>query len=145
MTRKLYGIFTKPEHTEKIVNYLNASTDIDYLISTNKFEIYSYYFDVGVSYCFPRIVDIDYPSKGERRWFNYHPAPLPEYPGLTNYADAIRNKVKSFGVTLHKMTQIADRGEIIKQLYFPLRSIPTNTSELGSICHYYLFQLFNAN
>lgn len=134
----MYGIFTKPIHVEKLVSYLNT-TKIDYLISTKKDEVYSSDFNIGVSYCFPWIVDT---TKGEVRWFNYHPAPLPEYPGPTNYTDAMRDKIRSFSVTLHQMTQEVDRGEIIKQLYFPLRSIPTHASELGVICHYYLFQLF---
>ena len=37
-----YGIFTKPIHVEKIVNYLNQYTDMDYIISTVKAEIYGY-------------------------------------------------------------------------------------------------------
>jgi len=137
----MYGIFTKSIHVEKLISYLNT-IKIDYLISTKKDEVYSSNFNIGVSYCFPWIVDVDYPNKDERRWFNYHPAPLPEYPGPTNYVDAMRNQVMSFGVTLHQMTQEVDRGEIIKQLHFPLRSVPVHTSELGVICHYYLFQLF---
>ena len=88
-----YGIFTKSIHVEKIVNYLNQYTNIDYIISTRKDEIFSYDFDIGISYCFPYVVNIDYPIEDKRIWFNYHPGPLPEHPGLNNYADAIKNKV----------------------------------------------------
>lgn len=139
MGNKTYGIFTKPIHVEKIVNYLNLCTDIDYIISTDKQEIYAWAFGIGVSYCFPYKVDIKFDN---RRWYNYHPAPLPEYPGLTNYAKPIRDKVTSFGVTVHEMTEEIDRGPIIKRLDFPLASVPTSTNELGNIAHYYLFQLF---
>ena len=136
-----YAIFTKPIHVEKIVNFLNT-TDIDYVISTRKEEIYGYDFDIGVSYCFPYIVDVHYPEKDRRKWFNYHPAPLPEYPGIRNYVDAISDKVVEYGVTLHVMTEQVDKGPIVKKMTFSLDSIPISTNELGNISHYKLFQLF---
>ena len=132
-----YGIFTKPIHVEKLANHLNQHPDIDYIISTSKEEIYAYDFDIGISYCFPYIVDVN-----SKPWYNYHPAPLPKYPGLMNYAQPIHDKVKEFGVTLHRMTMEVDKGEIIATKLFPLPSIPCSTNELGNIAHYYLFQLF---
>ena len=150
-----YGIFTKPIHVEKIVNYLNQYTDIDYIISTVKQEMYAYDFDIGVSYCWPWKIDIDYPYDltmektkngyreiNRRTWFNYHPSPLPKYSGFSCYADAINDGVKEYGVTLHRMTDVIDNGEIIEQKTFPLHTLPCNTNELGCITHYWLFQLF---
>jgi len=130
------GIFTKPIHVEKIVNYLNQHTNIDYIICTNKQELDMYEFDVGVSYCFPYIIDI-----GKKIWYNYHPAP-PNYPGMSNYSVPIKGKVTDFGVMLHKMTNVVDKGPIVKIKHFKLDSIPINSNELGNITHYYLFQLF---
>jgi len=137
MSNKLYGIFTKPCHVEKLVNYLNKYTDIDYIISTSKQDIKSYSFDIGISYCFPYIIDIkDIP------WYNYHPAPLPEYPGINCYSHAIHDRVRRYGVTLHQMTNTVDQGEIIEKNMFDLVEAPCCVDELGSIAHYYLFQLF---
>jgi len=133
-----YGVFTKPVHIEKIVSFLNT-TDLDYVISSQRKEIYAYKFDIGISYCFPWIIDI---ARGSCEWYNYHPAPLPEYPGLRNYADAIRNNITEYGVTLHKMSKVVDMGEVVKVKTFKLETVPVNTSELGCITHYYLFQLF---
>jgi len=130
------GIFTKPIHIEKIVNYLNQHTNIDYIISTNKQEIDSFDFDIGISYCFPYIVDIK-----NKPWYNYHPAPL-KYPGMKNYSEAIKDKVTDYAVTLHKMTNEVDNGPIVKVKHFKLNSVPINSNELGAITHYYLFQLF---
>ena len=123
---------------EKLVNYLNLHTDIKYVITTSKEELHSWDYDIGISYCSP------YYIKGtkEKPWFNYHPGPLPKYPGLMNYAKPVYDKVKEYGVTLHKMTEVFDKGPIIKVKKFKLDSIPTNTNELGCIAHYYLFQLF---
>ena len=131
------GIFTKPIHVEKIVNFLNQHTYLNYIISTDKNELSAYEFDIGISYCFQYKIPIN-----NKPWYNYHPAPLPEYPGLTNYSKPIKDKVTSFGVTLHKMTDELDKGEIIKKRTFELESIPVNTNELGCITHYHLFQLF---
>ncbi|MCL6089222.1 MAG: hypothetical protein M1530_03620 [Candidatus Marsarchaeota archaeon] len=137
-----YGIFTKPIHVEKLVNYLNQHTKLDYVISTRKDELRAFDFDVGVSYCFPYIVDINYPVQDPRAWYNYHPAPLPKYPGLNNYSDAIADKVMEYGVTLHAMTMKVDGGEILAERGFRLASEPVSVNELGNITHYHLFQLF---
>ena len=137
-----YGIFTKPIHVEKLVNYLNEHTDIDYIISTRKDDIHTYDFDIGVSYCFPYIVDINYPINDKRIWFNYHPGPLPKYPGVNNYSDAIRDGVTRYGVTLHEISMKVDNGTIIRRIDFDLENIPVCINELGTITHYYLFQLF---
>ena len=136
------GIFTKPIHIEKIVNFLNQKTDLDYIISTRRDDLHTYDFDVGISYCFPYIVDIEYPIRDKRKWFNYHPALLPEYPGINCLSDAIHDKIKHFGVTLHRMTAKVDGGDNIAIKTFDLASVPISVNELGCIAHYYLFQLF---
>lgn len=145
-----YGIFTKPVHVEKIVNFLNKYTTIDYIISTEKEEIYAYDFDIGISYCWPIKIDVSWPhdliirdGKQETRiWYNYHPALLPEYAGMGSYAKALHDGVKEFGVTLHIMTSLVDHGPILCIKRFKLDSLPVHTTELGCITHYYLFQLF---
>lgn len=132
-----YGIFTKQIHVEKIVNFLNQYTDIDYIISTNKKEVNSYDYDIGISYCWDWKIDV----KG-KPWYNYHPGPLPEYDGISSHPAAVKDKVTEYGATLHRMTDEFDKGPIIFKKVFKLDSIPINTNELGCIAHYYLFQLF---
>ena len=139
--RKKLGIFTKPIHVEKIVNYLNQSTTLDYVVSTDKQEVSGLDFEVGISYCFPYIVKVG-DSPDSPMWYNYHPAPLPKYPGLSNYAAPVRDKVIDFGVSLHIMTNEVDDGPILEVEKFALNSAPVNSNELGTISHYYLFQLF---
>jgi len=136
------GIFTKPIHLEKIVNYLNQNTDLNYVISTQLPEVEAYDFDVGISYCFPEIINIHYPVKDRRMWYNYHPGILPEYPGLQCYSLPISEKVMDFGVTLNIMTMEVDKGGVLMIKRFPLESHPVNSNELGTITHYHLFQLF---
>ena len=45
--------------------------------------------------------------------FNIHPAILPEYPGVNPISGMIFNCEKKIGVTIHKMTQKVDAGEIV--------------------------------
>ena len=109
--RKLkYGIFTKPLCVEMLANFMTQRS-LDFFLSTSKYEFDQERFDIGVSYCFPHIVNVDR-IQGVK-WFNYHPAPLPEYKGMACYSNGVRDKVKTWGVTLHEMTNEVDSGEII--------------------------------
>ena len=132
-----YCIFTKPHHVEKIVNFLNT-TGMHYHITSDKQEIkgFAFDFDIGISYCCPYILNIDY-----RPFYNYHPAPLPYYKGVDVYSRAIKKGIRTWGVTLHRMTNVVDTGEIIDQEYFEIDE-PYSTSELGTQAHAYLFKLF---
>ena len=134
---KTYFIATKSHHVEKIVNFLNTKTDLHYIISSDKQEIinFAYDFDVFISYCCPYIVKVD-----DRKFYNYHPAPL-DYKGLSVYADAIKNNVREWAVTLHRMTNEVDTGQIIEFIRFPIYE-PCSTNELGTQAHAKLFHLF---
>ena len=139
-----YLILTKLRHVKKIVNFLNDFTDIDYSVTCDKHELYSYDYDIGVSYCFPYVIDVDDVRFKNKRFYNYHPAPLPEYKGSYVYGDAVRDRVAGWGVSLHIMTNKVDSGRVIKRYDFKLNSIPVCTEELGDIAHYWLFQLFKS-
>jgi len=140
-----FGIFTKPQHVEKIVNYLNENTELYYIISTDRYEPLAFEFDIGISYCFPWIIDSRY-NDGmlleKKDWYNYHPAPLPFYGGWGNYQKGIKVGMKEWGVSLHRMTEHVDEGPVLKVKYFKLDTPPVNTQEFGDISHYFLFQLF---
>lgn len=146
------AIFCKPVHMQKIVNFLNEHSNInikyvifDSTVKSNQHEAYYRDFDVGISYCAGFIIDLKKEKKIKgynAKWFNYHPHPLPEYKGYSAYAKAIKNKVTYYGVTLHRLVQKVDSGEIIQVRSFNLDSPPVDVSELGNICHYHLFQLF---
>ena len=135
---KVLGVFTKPEHIEKLASYLGKH-GIKFIISTRKDDMYRKDFDIGISYCFPHIVDV---KRDGRNWYNYHPAPLPEYPSITCIVSALNDKVLQYGVTLHRMSNKIDEGNILSKKMFTLLSIPENANELGTIAHYHLFQMF---
>ena len=45
--------------------------------------------------------------------FNIHPGLLPYYPGTNSISGAIYNKEKFTGVTIHKVTEGIDKGDIV--------------------------------
>lgn len=132
------GIFTKPEHVEKIVNYLNQYTSVIYVISTNKQEIDLFEYDIGISYCWPWKVSKEHLAL--RDWYNYHPGLLPECKGVDCYVRAMLDG--KYGVTLHRMDEGFDTGEILRRVQIP--ADPVNTQDLANITHYELFRLFQA-
>ncbi|MEZ2146727.1 formyltransferase family protein [Bradyrhizobium sp. DN5] len=72
---------------------------------------------------------------------NLHPAPLPEYRGSFARTHAILNGDKSFGVTVHYLSERADRGDIIGELQFPV--LPSETAlSLETRAQLYGYALF---
>lgn len=141
-----YGIFTQKRHAEKLVNYLNHHTSIDYLISTCKSAPYEMDYDIGVCYGFPHLIDVSRFTSKVIFWYNYHPAPLPDYGDWGNYARGLHDlrsgKIQEWGVSLHVIDEGIDSGTVLRVLPVPLMSIPVDHQELGDIGHYYMFQLF---
>ena len=134
-------IYTKTRHIKKISKFLQ-SLNLDFEIFTIKDNHPSTKFELGISYCYPRKIKkpiLSIPLKG---FVNFHPAPLPNYKGPTELDDAIRNEEIHWGVTVHHMNEEYDSGKIIKIKKIELHEPPTDSKELGSISHYFLFELF---
>ena len=138
-------VYTKIRHVESIRKVL-TSFNLEHEIFTTKnppspeheFEP----FDLGVSYSYPRKITknlLDIPPKG---FVNYHPAPLPEYRGGSVYEEAIENKETHWGVTLHLMDEHYDTGQIIKRVNIELHEPPLTKEQIGSISHWFMFNLF---
>ena len=67
---------------------------------------------------------------------------MPHYKGWKFIDQAIQNKETHWGVTVHDMTDEYDSGKIRKILKFDLHEPPNSVDELGSVSHYFLFNLF---
>lgn len=75
------------------------------------------FYDVGISFMYRYRVP---KSELNVPWFNFHPAPLPEYKGRDLCYHAIMNGEKEFGATLHYMDEGFDTGDIIDVIRFPV-------------------------
>jgi len=137
----LIRIYSKQRHVSKIHGYLN-SIGLEHKIFTIKDSPPLEFFDLGVSYCYPRKITNPLLSTANKGFVNYHPGPLPKYRGTTELDDAIKNKETSWGVTVHFMDEEYDTGPIIRIKEIPLHEPPTSTQELGAVSHYFLFELF---
>jgi len=134
-------VYTKKRHVEKIKKFLN--------LKNLKNEIYTIQdkplltnFDLGVSYCYPRKITDPLLTTPKKGFVNYHPGPLPKYKGPTELVEAINNKETDWGVTVHYMDENYDTGSIIMLKQIKLHEPPTFEQELGSVSHYFLFELF---
>lgn len=57
--------------------------------------------------------------------YNIHPSLLPKYRGLNPWIGIFKNKEVENGVTLHRITDVVDGGEIIYQQSYPISSNDT--------------------
>ena len=74
-------------------------------------------------YILPSEIYVDVPLGA----FNIHPSLLPKYKGLNPWEAIIRNNEKESGVTIHRITEAIDGGEIMMQQTFAINtSFPLN-------------------
>lgn len=134
-------IYTKERHKDKIRKYLTLN-GLEYEIFLTKDNPRITPFDLGISYCYPRKIEEPLLSTPKLGFFNYHPAPLPQYRGKNIYEEALKKKELHWGVTLHKMDKHYDTGPIIILKKIELHEPAQTIEELGTISHYFLFNLF---
>ncbi len=61
--------------------------------------------------------------------YNIHPSLLPKYKGLNPWEEMFRNKERKGGVTIHRLSDETDSGEIISQVGFEI--IPEQSLEIA--------------
>lgn len=94
-----------------------------------------------VSVICPQIFPANILAQFDRGGINLHPAPLPEYRGSRGRTHAILNGDKSFGVTIHHLSEQLDGGDIIGELRFPVLHSETALS-LDTRTQHYAYALF---
>lgn len=86
-----------------------------------------------------RSVLIDTAKKGA---FNFHMAPLPKYRGVFGFNFAIYNREKQYGVTVHRLSDQFDRGDIIEVDWFDINPDRITVKKLVELSEKHLFELF---
>lgn len=140
-------VLTKQRHVEKIRHVCDEFGLNPWIQAIESgpmwFPIDPTPYKLGVSYCWPNLVSAEELAVPALGWYNYHPAPLPEWPGPRESQRAIEEgNVREWGVTLHRMNEKFDDGPIVKCVRYPLWEPPTSTVEVGAVAHWHLFNLF---
>jgi hypothetical protein len=94
----------------------------------------------GIGYLFPYRIPYQEFEKG-KKWLNFHPGPLPEMGGRNLAYNAIMEKRKYFGATIHWMNEKFDEGPIIECQRFEIREHYT-AHDLMKISHDILESFF---
>lgn len=121
-------ILTNPEHHKFVYetkeHHVLSGSSIYMYDEKFNFDL-GFSYDIGISFMYQHKV----PAKevNTHPWFNFHPAPLPEYKGRDLCYHAIMNGEKEFGASLHYMDENFDTGDIIYVHKFPI--LPHYTAE----------------
>jgi phosphoribosylglycinamide formyltransferase-1 len=84
--------------------------------------------DLVVLAGFMRILPANFVNALKGRLINTHPSLLPLYPGAHAVRDALAAKATITGVTIHKVDEGVDTGEIIVQQSVPVEANDTESS-----------------
>ena len=84
--------------------------------------------EILLTYRCPIIIPKEYYSKVFFGAFNIHPSLLPKYSGLNPWEEIFRNGEHTSGITIHRLTDSPDCGDIIMQNSFPIDPNGTITS-----------------
>ena len=79
--------------------------------------------DLILTYRCPYILKKEQFLKPELGAYNIHPSLLPKYAGLNPWEEIFKNKEKISGVTIHRITELVDKGEIISQRKFAIETV----------------------
>jgi len=98
--------------------------------------------EIVISYLYPKKIDaklIELPKKG---CINFHPAPLPEFRGVSPYCFGILEDFPNWGVTSHFIDKEFDTGDIIKVKKFDVNLKEETSFSLEQKSQIFLFKLF---
>lgn len=82
---------------------------------------------------FMRILSPWFVRKFRGRILNIHPALLPAFPGAHAVRDALKQKAKATGVTVHFVDERVDHGPVLLQAAVPVRKGDTEKTLLARI------------
>ncbi len=118
-----------------LINIFRESTIIKGIIKIEDINSKEFYnlvlekkYDLIVSYSCPQIFKKDtlnFLKKEKIDIVNFHPGILPKYKGIFINFYCLENKEKEIGITLHKISEKIDSGEIISVYKIPIETKDT--------------------
>ena len=85
-------------------------------------------YNLLISYSCPQIFNkdtLDFLKKENIDVINFHPGILPKYKGIFINFYSLENKEKEIGITLHKISEKIDSGDILSMLKIPVENKDT--------------------
>lgn len=94
---------------EKGISYIQPTDNLLALLSRQPFD---YLFSIVNNSVLPKEI-LDLPRQYA---INFHDSPLPKYAGVNSTSWALMQQEKTHGVTWHRMSEVIDGGDILKQV-----------------------------
>ena len=110
------------------VIYAPAATRMDLAEKLAKFK--ASYLLVA---CWPYLIPVETVAAVNKLAFNLHPSLLPKYSGANPVKEQLAHGETRLGVTLHKLSQVFDSGEIVGQRKFKLGATSLEQGPLESM------------
>lgn len=117
--------FLKEQKTEVNVQILDLAKDIINGKRDFELQVMNVNPDLILVYRCPYILSKSIYSSAQYGAYNIHPSLLPKYAGLNPWNEIFKNKEAYSGVTLHKITDVIDSGEVIYQESFRIEENDT--------------------
>lgn len=111
-------------------------------------EIYNYLdefknnLDIIYVNTYPKLLKDDIIKLASKGAINFHPGPLPEYRGPFPYNFAIYNEEEEYGVTVHRLSNEFDTGDIIEVDRFAIDVKNITVRKLADISEMHILELF---
>lgn len=123
---KILFLHNSSEHSEHVLEVLREREVevIEYSTKTHgRWDEKSLLdYDLGISFLYQFKVGAE---QLQKKWINFHPAPLPEFGGRNVAYHAIMSEAENFGGTIHYMSEKIDHGDIIECRRFPIQEEDT--------------------
>lgn len=109
-----------------VVSLVDWSVDLDSVQGRVQNAINDFQPDLILTYRCPYILPESIYMTPRYGAYNIHPAMLPKYPGLNPWPEIMRDKDMINGVTLHRIDNHIDAGEIVAQCSYSIRGMNGN-------------------
>ena len=109
----------EPDWSDSLVNWCN-SNDVKVIESGNYEDLEeNITIDLAMSVFYGKIIKKPFIERCQSI-INLHNSPLPKYRGVRPINWALKNKEKKHGVSIHKITEGIDDGDILGQITYPI-------------------------
>ena len=103
---------------EKGISHILPTDNLQVFLSKQPFD---YFFSIVNRAILPKEI-LELPRQGA---INYHDAPLPKYAGVNATSWALMQQEKTHGVSWHRMSEMINGGDILKQVFLDIAKSET--------------------